>query len=136
MKKLFATIVLLLAVTAVMAVPAKRGLWKTITLSDGTEMKATLQGDEFGHYWKGIDGKKYVKSGDTYFVMGEEVVKNAAARRAKAQQQRTKKMKARKASADKGQKKGLMILVNFKDTKFQTADAATQALYNKIANTT
>lgn len=135
MKKLFATIVLLLAVTAVMAVPAKRGLWKTITLSDGTEMKATLQGDEFGHYWKGIDGKKYVKSGDTYVVMGEEVVKNAAARRAKAQQQRTKKMKARKASAYKGQKKGLIILVNFKDTKFQTADAATQALYNNIANT-
>lgn len=135
MKKLFATIVLLLAVTAVMAVPAKRGMWKTITLSDGTEMKATLQGDEFGHYWKGIDGKKYVKSGDTYVVMGEEVVKNAAARRAKAQQQRTKKMKARKASAYKGQKKGLIILVNFKDTKFQTADAATQALYNNIANT-
>lgn len=135
MKKLLTTFVLLLAVTAVMAVPAKRGMWKTITLSDGTEMKATLQGDEFGHYWKGIDGKKYVKSGDTYVVMGEEVVKNAAARRAKAQQQRTKKMKARKASAYKGQKKGLIILVNFKDTKFQTADAATQALYNNIANT-
>lgn len=135
MKKLLTTFVLLLAVTAVMAVPAKRGMWKTITLSDGTEMKATLQGDEFGHYWKGIDGKKYVKSGDTYVVMGEEVVKNAAARRAKVQQQRTKKMKARKASAYKGQKKGLIILVNFKDTKFQTADAATQALYNNIANT-
>ncbi|MBR4368105.1 MAG: M6 family metalloprotease domain-containing protein [Prevotella sp.] len=136
MKKLFATIVLLLAVTAVMAVPAKRGLWKTITLSDGTEMKATLQGDEFGHYWKGIDGKKYVKSGDTYVVMGEEVVKNAAARRAKAQQQRTKKMKARKGTSSyKGQKKGLIILVNFKDTKFQTADAATNTLYNNIANT-
>lgn len=135
MKKIITTLTLLLAVTAVMAVPAKRGVWKTITLSDGTEMKATLQGDEFGHFWKGIDGKKYVKSGNTYVVMGEEVVKNAAARRAKAQQQRTKKMKARKASAYKGQKKGLIILVNFKDTKFQTADAATQALYNNIANT-
>ena len=126
MKKLFATIVLLLAVTAVMAVPAKRGLWKTITLSDGTEMKATLQGDEFGHYWKGIDGKKYVKSGDTYVVMGEEAVQRAKAKRVKAQQLRAKKMKARKGTSSyKGQKKGLIILVNFKDTKFQTADAAT-----------
>lgn len=135
MKRFFSTLTLLLVFMAMMAAPAKRGVVRTITLSDGTEMKATLVGDEYGHYWKGIDGKKYVKSGDTYVVMGEEVVKNAAARRAKAQQQRTKKMKARKASAYKGQKKGLIILVNFKDTKFQTADAATQALYNNIANT-
>ena len=135
MKKLLTTFVLLLAVTAVMAVPAKRGMWKTITLSDGTEMKATLQGDEFGHYWKGIDGKKYVKSGDTYVVMGEEAVQKAKAKRVKAQQLRAKKMKARKGAPAiySGDKKGLIILAQFQDTKFQAG--SDQTLYNNVANT-
>ena len=39
-----------------MAVPAKKGLWKTITLENGQEVKAQLKGDEFGHFWLSADG--------------------------------------------------------------------------------
>ena len=142
MKKLFATLLLSVATIGMMAVPAKKGVWKTVKLCDGTEKKVMLVGDEFGHGWKGTDGKHYVKSGDTYVVQTDAAVKKANARRATAQLNRAKRLKARQMgkaanepTALTGNKKGLIILVNFKDTKFHTSDAETKTLYNNIANT-
>ena len=45
-----------------MAVPAKRGLWSTITLSDGTQVRVELKGDEHLHYLQATDGTCYVKN--------------------------------------------------------------------------
>ena len=42
---------------AVTAVPAKKGVYKTLKLGNGQEIRAMLVGDEHGHYWKGGDGK-------------------------------------------------------------------------------
>ena len=51
------SIVLMAAMTAVvMAVPARRGVTKTLRLADGTTVSAQLCGDEFCHYWQGSDG--------------------------------------------------------------------------------
>lgn len=49
-----------------MAVPAKRGLWSTITLSDGTQVRVELRGDEHLHYLQATDGTCYVKNNGVY----------------------------------------------------------------------
>lgn len=127
---------------SMLAVPARRGLWKTLTLQDGTQVRATLVGDEFGACWRGVDGKNYVKSGDSFVILNSEIAKRSNARKEMALKSRAKRLKAnvtRRAAGNRsaltGDKKGLIILVNFKDTKFQTSDAETQALYNNVANT-
>jgi M6 family metalloprotease-like protein len=142
MKKFILTILLTVTAMTMMAVPAKRGVWKTLKLQDGTEVRAQLVGDEFGACWRGVDGKNYVKSGDSFVILNSEIAKRSNARKEMALKSRAKRLKAnvtRRAAGNRsaltGDKKGLIILVNFKDTKFQTSDAETQALYNNVANT-
>lgn len=142
MKKFIITLLLTVVTMTMMAVPAKRGLWKTLKLQDGTEVRAQLVGDEFGACWRGVDGKNYVKSGDSFVILNSEIAKRSNARKEMALKSRAKRLKAnvtRRAAGNRssltGDKKGLIILVNFKNTKFQTSDAETQALYNNVANT-
>jgi hypothetical protein len=52
MKKFILTLLLTVVTVTMMAVPAKKGIWKTLKLQDGTEVRATLVGDEHGHFWK------------------------------------------------------------------------------------
>lgn len=59
MKKLFFTFALAVLALTASAVPAKPGLFRTLTLSDGTTVKAQLVGDEHGHYWLSADGRAY-----------------------------------------------------------------------------
>ena len=128
---------LILAVAA-FAVPAKPGLKRVITLADGTTVTATLVGDEYGHFWKGTDGKSYqAVAGTDVFqeVNSQVVVEKAQQRRAQANQRRTKRLAPRRVGDVgniTGQKKGLIILVNFSDVSFQ--DANNKALYQDIAN--
>ena len=142
LKKLFLTLSLLVVTIFVMAVPAKRGIWKTLKLQDGTEVRAQLVGDEFGASWRGVDGKNYVKSGNSFVLLNTETADQGNERRAMAMKRRANRLKAnttRRAAGNRtaleGNKKGLIILVNFKDTKFQTGDADTKTLYDNIANT-
>ena len=130
----------MLVSVAVMAVPAKKGLWKTITLENGKDVKVLLKGDEFGHYWQTVDGQRYVANGSVYQEETPAISQEAAQKRAKAQMHRTARLPrkaangARRATASHlGQKKGLILLVNFKDVKFQEEN--NQALYNNVANT-
>ena len=51
-RRLFLTMMLALLATTMMAVPAKRGVWKTLTLADGREVQAQLVGDERAHAWR------------------------------------------------------------------------------------
>ena len=150
MKKLFLTLSLLTMTLGLMAVPAKKGAWKTIKLSDGKTVKALLKGDEWGHYLQTSDGHRYMKNGDTYVIQPEAIRQAAAKKRAQAQQRREKRnplalarqaatlarganaMPTEVSSPYTGDKKGLIILVNFQDVKFQ--DEHTQALFNDIAN--
>ena len=55
MKKLILSAALLLTTMAASAVPAKSS-WKTITQSDGAQLRVMLMGDENFHYYKTPDG--------------------------------------------------------------------------------
>ena len=101
-----------------MAVPAKRGVWRLMTLTDGTEVRVQLVGDEFMHYYVSEDGTKYVMDAAT--GQGKRLdstaslsrKKNAAARRAKVQSRQKLHLQKAKAKQNsfRGARKGLVIL--------------------------
>ncbi len=85
MKKLFFTFALAVLALTASAVPAKPGLFRTLTLSGGTTVKAQLVGDEHGHYWLSADGRAYQQmDGTTHFEEADITViqSKANARRA------------------------------------------------------
>ena len=130
------------------AVPAKKGVWRMVTLADGTQKRVELRGDEFCSYWVDAEGvsynldsesKRYVK------VDANALQLRASQLRAKANQDRIERMaKARRMSAKKslgqtngsytGKKKGLIILVQYKDKKFKFGH--NQKMYDRMANET
>lgn len=135
MRKFFFILSLLIVTLTVSAVPAKRGLWKTLTLSNGTEVRAQLVGDEHGHYWQAEDGIAYIQAVDADYyvpVEAQQVLAKAKARRAKVNAQRVQKREFGHPTHYEGQKKGIIILVNFKDKSFKSSN--NNALYQKIAN--
>lgn len=147
MKKILFVLMLTMLTMSMMAVPAKKGLWKTLPTDDGSQVKAMLVGDEFGHYWKSADGHCYALAEGRFTELSTAAIEAVAQRRAKAQQHRAarltktafvadgRKMVQRRAAnpAHFGPKKGLILLVNFNDVKFQKDHD--QALYENIANT-
>lgn len=120
------------------AVPAKRGVTKELVLTDGTRVTATLVGDEHGHYWLAADGTAYqtIDGAQTFQPINVDVVKEKAnAKRAAANERRLRRMSPRRVGdvgGITGQKKGLIILVNFSDVTFKSAN--NNALYQRIAN--
>ena len=136
-QRIFILNALLCLVLSVWAVPAKRGVWCSISLVDGTEVKAQLVGDEFLHYFVSEDGTKYVQDEATglYRKMTDEVAtrRRSAVRRAQAQgRQKRMRRKAQASNAFQGTKKGLIILVQFTDSKFKSGHDVD--LYKRIAN--
>ena len=124
-------------VTMIMfAVPAKPGLKRLLTLTDGTTVTAMLVGDEYAHYWIGEDGQAYQSVGNDVYqrVDATEVNKRASARRSAANQRRTRRMAPHKVGnvgSITGAKKGIIILVNFQDVSF----TATRSDFDSLANT-
>lgn len=136
-QRIFILNALLCLVLSVWAVPAKRGVWCSLSLVDGTEVKAQLVGDEFLHYYVSEDGTKYVQDESTglYRKMTDEVTaqRRATVRRAQAQgRQKRMLRKAQASNVFQGTKKGLIILVQFTDSKFKSGHDL--ALYKRIAN--
>lgn len=134
---LLTTQILLLVCMTMMAVPAKRGVYKTLKLDDGREIRAMLVGDEHGSFWKGDDGQAYVLKGDRYVTADKEaIVEKAHARRAKANARNASRLpKARRIGEIKpyyGKKKGIIILANFADIAFQ--EGHDNALIQRIMN--
>ena len=132
---------LFLCAASSFAVPARPGQWRTLRLADGTEVRAELTGDEYCHYWRGDDGKAYVATAEKgiYMMADRDALEaNASTMRAKANAIR----QTRAATADPakftGQKRGLIILVEFTDKDaipaktFSKADA--QSYYDRVAN--
>lgn len=128
------------------SVPAKRGVWRTVTLSNGLTIKVRLCGDEHAHWWQAEDGSCFdVDSlGKGKAVVPQELMSKARSRVA-ARRQAARRANAKKASQRiatngntgkfQGQRHGLIILVNFADSKFNTSKfGPTQTLYSRIAN--
>ena len=134
MKRLVMATLLSVICLAVSAIPAKRG-WYVLTLADGTEVKAQLTGDEHLHYWLTEDGRRLSWQGERLEETDiARMQQKAASRRAV----RETASAARRAvsmgehTSYKGQKRGLVILAQFTDVKFKTAN--NQAKYQKIMN--
>lgn len=136
MNKLFTTITLLFVALGATAIPAKRGIWNTLKLADGKEVKAQLMGDEHLHYWMTDDGDKYVADGDIFVPADmERMTANALSRRAKvnaAGKSRMRKVAMGERTHYTGKKKGLVILVEFKSTAFKPANNL--AKYKRLLN--
>jgi M6 family metalloprotease-like protein len=136
-QRLVMLVALLMLAVVTFAVPAKPGLTRLLTLADGSLISGTLVGDEHGHYWLGNDGNAYQTVGDdTYQRIDPQVAQTRGSqRRAQANQRRMKRLAPRKignVGSITGQKKGLIILVNFSDVTFKSAN--NNALYQRIAN--
>ena len=125
------------------AVPAKRGIWKTVTTADGTTVRVELRGDEFCHYWRAADGRCFVENVKTNLferttvkaLMAQSEPRRAAANEARARRVPVNRVQIGGDHAPyTGSKKGLIILVSFSDVQFQAAH--TQVLYDRIANET
>ena len=120
------------------AIPARPGLVRTLKLADGTSITARLIGDEHGHYWLGNDGKAYSQttSEDVYEIVDVEAIRaKASVRRRQVNTHRIKRLAPRKVGdvgSITGEKKGLIILVNFSNVSFKSAN--NNALYQRIAN--
>lgn len=130
------------------AVPAKKGVWRMVTLADGTQKRVELRGDEFCSYWVDAEGVSYNLDSESkrYVRVDANALQLRASQlRAKANQDRIERMaKARRMATKKslgqtngsyfGKKKGLIILVQYKDKKFKFGH--NQKMYNRIANET
>ena len=145
MKRLIFTLsTLMICSASMMAIPAKPGQWKMLKLANGTEVRAELVGDELCHYWLANDGKGYAWSAaqGCYVAIDKEAAHKEADQKRNAANKR-RMAKATKAKANNlytGEKKGLIILVEFPkrtatntpEVKFSTENA--QEFYNRVAN--
>lgn len=151
MKKLYLMLSMLFAFgAAANAVPAKK-LQKVITLTNGTQVSVELRGDEYLSWWEGTDGTAYrATADDTVFEAFDLEAQKpaAAARRARTEQGRVARLarvknslkgaddKMRGLGGDhityKGVKKGLVVLVDFKNKKF--ADGHDIEYYKNVIN--
>jgi hypothetical protein len=106
-----------------------------ITLSDGSQIKAELIGDEFMHFWRAENGKCYVQKADIFVPADINKMRAEAAR--KNQLRFNSRRSSTRGVGDikqyTGKKKGLLILVQFSDMKF-TGDHNLE-FYNNILNT-
>lgn len=151
MKKLYLMLSMLFAFgAAANAIPAKK-LQKVITLTNGTQVSVELRGDEYLSWWEGTDGTAYRTTADenVFEAFDLEAQKPAAAaRRARTEQGRVARLarvknslkgvddKMRGLGGDhityKGVKKGLVVLVDFKNKKF--ADGHDLEYYKNVIN--
>lgn len=136
MKKLLLTaFAFVLTVSTVMAVPAKRGIKKTLTLKDGTRVEATLTGDEHVNYYKTADGRALQRRGEVYqYVNLDSLVQLHSERLTARNKARAARRRVGTAPEGgyKGQKKGLVILVQFSDVKFTYDKATFNDYFNKV----
>lgn len=137
MKKILLSLSALLLTTASFAIPARPGIWRTITLTNGTQVQAQLQGDEHLNYYEDAEGNTYTENADgTFYAFNL----NEAKERVK-----TRLNKMRAAAAAKrphraigqygnytGKKRCLIILAQFTDVKF--AAGHDNAYYTRVAN--
>lgn len=112
---------------SVNAVPAKPGVKRTVTLTDGSTAELTLRGDEHYSFYAGSDGFAYKLKENEYqrFSMSEAYAAWTSSK-VRADKMRAKRPITRGVGESNpnlsGTKKGLVILMEFEDVKFTTAN--------------
>ncbi len=133
MKKLF-TLALAASITlGLSAVPAKR-ITRTLSLASGATVQASLSGDENNNYWLGTDGLQYVEQADGTFaaLSTEAAAKRQARAAALASEKNSRRALRQNANVYyTGKKKGIVILVNFKDKSMVTSQTTFNNAFNQ-----
>lgn len=122
------------------AVPARPGIKRFITLPDGTRVEVELKGDEYCKYWQSSDGTVYVEN--TLEKRFERTDLRALVRRANQMREKENNPLVERGTFParvgkprgnfKGKKKGLIVLVQFQNKKFNKFD--TPERYQRIIN--
>lgn len=137
MKRILTILTLTLFTLGIVAVPAKKGIWQTMSLN-GTLVKAQLMGDEHMHYWLTDDGRQLTEVDGTFTEADmPRLTSHAQQRRTKAAASRQRRVQHRAVgdfSHYSGQKKGLIILVEYNDLSLQADHDS--VLYSRICNET
>lgn len=138
MRKTLLSLCIAMASLSAFAVPARKGT-TVIKLVNGTELKASLQGDEFLHYYLAEDGKCYYQNAEGLYELMDMPAARESARLKRAKVNEVigaKRQRMKKADEGKkgyfGQKKGLIMLVQFPDRPFSSKHD--KAFYEKFAN--
>lgn len=131
----------MVATVTILAVPAKRGAKKKVTLSDGSVVELTLRGDEHFSYYVNEKGLPcQVQEGGLKTMTADEVSKTWTAQKQKRLAVTTENGAVRRASrragtpsqTTTGTHRGLVILMQFKDKKFVTKNP--QTVFNNFFN--
>ncbi len=138
MRKTFHLLAVCLVCDLALAVPAKR-LKKTIVLADGNKVEVTFAGDEHIHFYQDAEGRTYQGGGDgTFAEVRAEQLKAEWTDRLNAHNRRRATRAKRKVSgwgAEKnpisGERKGLVILVNYSDVKMKYTNSDFNDFFNK-----
>ena len=135
MKKLTLSLILLLLTLSGFAVPAYRG-WQTKSQPDGTTIQVRLIGDEFHHYWQDQAGN-VVKCDSLGYWRVVESQPTPATIKARRQASAMLQSRPKKAVGSVNlAPRGLVILVNFKDSQFKSDNSsAMDDLMNSISYT-
>lgn len=138
MRRIISILLFAAIVSTAMAIPAKPGTIRSITLSDGSVVQAELRGDEHVHYWQAADGRAFIQdAASDRFVLAD-----VEAMRAEHEQKMSslrRKSGMRHAAGQQpeeplvGEMNGLIILVQFDDVKFKANHDL--ELYQNVANT-
>ncbi len=147
MKNKFETLCKMLLLIAIVGIsmtakanPALPNLVRTLQLADGTTVTATLVGDEFGHYWIDSNGKTYLEDGSGFFVAidAEQVKAKAKVLRSRADAHLARRLSAPRKVGEVGHvepllgnRRILVILVNFSDTTFNSTQAQWRRIFNE-----
>ena len=119
------------------AIPTMPGIWRTAKLADGTEIRLEQVGDENLHYWRDVRGVCYNvdDEGVATPIVNIGVVRAKAATRIAQNNARRAAAATRTVGISRrhvGKRKGLIVLVNFTDVRFQPAH--TKSLLSRMAN--
>ena len=115
---------LVMATTAMLAVPAKPGTKKTVKLSDGSTVELTLKGDEHYSYYINEAGKPcQVVNGRLQLMTSQEITDEWTARKSARLQAADSRRAARRIGTPGttlGKQRGLVILIQYPDVQFVT----------------
>lgn len=130
MKKYSFLFLLCVATLSLHAIPAYRG-WQTKTQPDGTTIEVRLNGDELYHYYTNRSGEMVSQDADGYWSVVSPAPTSDVIH-ARRMQSPMSQHRMRKVGGINLAPRGLFILVNFSDSKFEASN--TQAEMDSMMN--
>ena len=133
MKKILLTFVSLFAALSMSAIPAKPGPIRH-TQPDGSVITIYRHGDEFAHWTTDAQGRVVRKDADGWYRVVQGATAQTVRRQASARRQTRRAHHSFHPSPGiaNGQKRFLVVLVQFPDRAFETADA--RAAFSNLMN--